>query len=48
MISWRLVNIYPLAQLNREDGEKVTIKSAEEGGDDEMAEAAPREITLYQ
>ncbi|XP_063673911.1 advillin-like isoform X3 [Bolinopsis microptera] len=35
-------------QLNREDGEKVTIKSAEEGGDDEMAEAAPREIALYQ
>ena len=35
-------------QLDRKDGEKVTVKSAEEGGDDELAESTPREITLYR
>ncbi|KAL5262308.1 hypothetical protein ACHWQZ_G007886 [Mnemiopsis leidyi] len=35
-------------QLDRKNGEKVTVKSAEEGGDDELAESTPREITLYR
>lgn len=35
-------------QLNPQPGDVIRIRSADEGGDDEVAEQAPREITLYR
>ena len=42
------INTSSPCQLERQPDELIKIRTAEEGGDDEIAEKAPREITLYR